>query len=120
MPPFLRAFVDSAVRASEPAYAEWTSHLLLPVARRSLPKVRQLRAIGLDYGVLDQFAHIPAGSEALGRYLRAQGMLVELQAYDGDHFDADVTAWCASPFLISPARWMCGRDDEGSLPSLVA
>lgn len=53
--------------------AEYTSNLL------------SLRGIYIDYGVQEEFSHIPAGSLALSRELSEHGIPHTFEVYQGDH-----------------------------------
>lgn len=84
--------VDVPVRAargellpSEPAYTRLRDQLPLRNVARYRDNLRSLRALYIDYGFSDQFAHIPIATPAFSRELIAQGVPHVLDAYDGDH-----------------------------------
>ncbi len=59
----------------------------LPVhaAARHLAALRSMRGLALDYGLWDQFSHIPDTTQALSAVLAEHGVAHELSVYDGDH-----------------------------------
>jgi S-formylglutathione hydrolase FrmB len=59
--------------------------LPLYTAARYLPALRSLRGLALDYGLWDQFSHIPDTTQALSDVLADLGVAHELSVYDGDH-----------------------------------
>jgi hypothetical protein len=60
------------------ATRQWVQHL--PIERGKL-----LRALGIDFGRQDSYAHIPTAARQLAAGLRDAGANVELDEYDGDH-----------------------------------
>lgn len=79
--------IGTEVRPAEPAHSYWTANLILPMAERRRSNLARLRAIGLDYGTMDQFPHIVIGSRSFSRFLTEHGIDHQAQAYDGDHFN---------------------------------
>ena len=59
--------------------------LPLYTAARHLSALRSLRGLALDYGLWDQFSHIPDTTQALSAVLADLGIAHELSVYDGDH-----------------------------------
>ncbi|MEM9553061.1 MAG: alpha/beta hydrolase-fold protein [Acidobacteriota bacterium] len=59
--------------------------LPLYTAVRYLPALRSLHGLALDYGLSDQFSHIPDTTQAFSEVLAELGVAHELSVYDGDH-----------------------------------
>lgn len=78
---------EGELKPNHPVQRRWREQLPVHRLPRESANLLKLKAIYLDYGVDEQFAHIPAGalrySEALGRH-SIPHMLV---AYRGDHRD---------------------------------
>jgi pimeloyl-ACP methyl ester carboxylesterase len=47
----------------------------------------KLKGIVVDYGIYDDLAWIPKGSEYYGKQLTAAGIPVKVESYDGNHFN---------------------------------
>ena len=54
----------------------------LPLRSEAL---QRLRGLALDYGVNDQYAHIPVATREFARGLAEFGVPYRLEVYDGDH-----------------------------------
>ena len=70
---------------AEPVYTRW--HEQFPVQRvaEARESLSRLRLLVLDYGIDDQFTHIPAGTAAFSRELVRYRIPHRLDVYDGDH-----------------------------------
>lgn len=69
----------------EPQFSRLRDQLPVRSAPRFRDNLRKLRALYIDYGFSDQFAHIPVATPAFSRVLLDQGVPHVLDAYDGDH-----------------------------------
>ena len=54
-------------------------------AGRSRSQLMRLRAIAIDYGIDDQFAHIPSGAARYSQELARLRIPHTLDVYQGDH-----------------------------------
>ena len=66
-------------------YARWQEFFPLAEAGRSRSQLTRLRAIAIDYGIDDQFAHIPSGAARYSQELARLRIPHTLDAYQGDH-----------------------------------
>ncbi|HYC61804.1 MAG TPA: alpha/beta hydrolase-fold protein [Thermoanaerobaculia bacterium] len=69
----------------EPAFTNFRNQLPVRQVAQYRDNLRRLRALHIDYGFSDQFAHIPVASAALSRELIDHGVPHVLAVYDGDH-----------------------------------
>ncbi len=69
----------------EEALDRWRERLPLQAARGRATALRSMSAIGLDYGLDDQFAHIPETTQALSDVLADLRVPHDLSVYRGDH-----------------------------------
>jgi len=66
-------------------YARWQEFFPLAEASRSRSELARLRAIAIDYGIDDQFAHIPSGAARYSQELARLRIPHTLDVYQGDH-----------------------------------
>jgi hypothetical protein len=66
-------------------YTRWQEFFPMAEAGRSRPQLARLRAIALDYGIDDQFAHIPSGAARYSQELARLRIPHTLDVYQGDH-----------------------------------
>jgi S-formylglutathione hydrolase len=69
----------------EPVYSEWLETFPIRDIDERRSALVSLAGIGIDYGYADQFAHIPAASEAFSRELAEHRVPHLIEAYAGDH-----------------------------------
>lgn len=88
-PPF---YVDLPVRhvrgelmPDDPTYESWRASLPLAQVAAHRTNLLRLRAIAIDYGTSDQFAHIATSTPAFSRELARLRIPHRLDVYDGDH-----------------------------------
>lgn len=67
------------------AYARFQSNLPVNMVAGYTSNLLSLREIYIDYGVQEEFSHIPAGSLALSRELSEHGIPHTFEVYRGDH-----------------------------------
>lgn len=72
---------------AEPAHSRWRARLPAQRVAAARAELLALRALALDYGVDEQFAHIPAATLAFARSLAEHRIPHRLEVYDGDHRD---------------------------------
>jgi len=84
--------VDVPIRREGPellpnneAYNKLRDQLPVHSAPRYQDNLRKLRALYMDFGYSDQFAHIPVATPAFSRVLSELRVPHVLEAYDGDH-----------------------------------
>lgn len=70
-----------------PAHADWARAFPTRQIEEHLDALRSAQGIALDYGILDQFAHIPEGTQEFVRLLTERRVPVWFEAYEGDHRD---------------------------------
>lgn len=70
---------------NNPAYTRFQSKLPVNMVTEHAGQLLKLRGIYIDYGVQDEFSHIPAGSLALSRALSEHGIPHAFEVYQGDH-----------------------------------
>lgn len=70
---------------NNPAYTRFQSKLPVNMVTEFTANLLRLRGIYIDYGVQDEFSHIPAGSQALSRELSEHGIPHAFEVYQGDH-----------------------------------
>ena len=70
---------------NHPAYGRFQSMLPVNMVGEYTENLMKLRGITIDYGVQDEFSHIPAGSQALSRELSEHGISHLFEVYQGDH-----------------------------------
>lgn len=70
---------------NNPAYTRFQSKLPVNMVTGYAGNLLQLRGIYIDYGVQDEFSHIPAGSIALSRELAEHGIPHAFEVYQGNH-----------------------------------
>ena len=66
-------------------YARWQEFFPIAEAGRSRSQLMRLRAIAIDYGIDDQFAHIPSGAARYSQELARLRVPHTLDVYQGDH-----------------------------------
>jgi hypothetical protein len=67
------------------AYVRFQSKLPVNMVAEYTSNLLSLRGIYIDYGVQEEFSHIPAGSLALSRELSEHGIPHTFEIYQGDH-----------------------------------
>lgn len=67
------------------AYTRFQSKLPVYMVTQYTSNLLKLRGIYIDYGVQEEFSHIPAGSLALSRELSEHGIPHTFEVYQGDH-----------------------------------
>lgn len=67
------------------AYATFQAKLPVNMVAEYTSNLLKLRGIYIDYGVQEEFSHIPAGSLALSRELSEHGIPHTFEVYQGDH-----------------------------------
>ena len=67
------------------AYARFQAKLSVNMVAEYTSNLLKLRGIYIDYGVQEEFSHIPAGSLALSRELSEHGIPHTFEVYQGDH-----------------------------------
>ncbi|HJQ36518.1 MAG TPA: alpha/beta fold hydrolase [Thermoanaerobaculia bacterium] len=70
---------------NEAAFTRLRDALPMHAAASHRENLRKLRALHIDYGYSDQFAHIPVATPAFSRVLAELRVPHVLDAYDGDH-----------------------------------
>ena len=86
--------VFSAVYAMSPcclgmeaAWTEWHSKMPLEIVATYGTNLLQLRGLFIDYGMEDDFSHIPVTARLFSQKLPQLGVPHTLAAYRGDHSD---------------------------------
>lgn len=69
----------------EPAWSEYRDKFPLQQIAKYRDNLRRLRALAIDYGLQDQFAHIPPATSAFSKALNDAHVPHVLETYDGDH-----------------------------------
>jgi S-formylglutathione hydrolase len=67
------------------AYARFQAKLPVNMIPEYTSNLLRLQGIYIDYGVQEEFSHIPAGSLALSRELSEHGIPHTFEVYQGDH-----------------------------------
>ncbi|UCF68830.1 MAG: alpha/beta fold hydrolase [Acidobacteriota bacterium] len=104
-PPFHVAFPFQSVRGElvpkEPIYTVWQSRFPVHQIETYRQNLLQLRALAFDYGVNDQFAHIPLGGRLFAERLAMWRIPHRVEVFDGDHREllADRLTEIVLPFL---------------------
>jgi S-formylglutathione hydrolase FrmB len=70
---------------NHPAYSRFQSMLPVSMVNQYAENLMKLRGIVIEYGVQDEFSHIPAGSQSLSRELAERGISHTFEVYQGDH-----------------------------------
>ncbi len=70
---------------NSPAYTRFQAKLPVNMVTEYAGNLLKLRGIYVDYGVQEEFSHIPAGSLALSRELSEHGIPHTFEVYQGDH-----------------------------------
>jgi enterochelin esterase-like enzyme len=68
-------------------HQEWEEKLPLAVLPAHAEQLQRLLALRIDYGMQDDFPHIPAGARAVSEALAAQGVPHDLSTFTGTHMD---------------------------------
>jgi S-formylglutathione hydrolase len=71
----------------EPAWTEWHSKMPLEIVATYGTNLLQLRGLFIDYGMEDDFSHIPVTARLFSQKLPQLGVPHTLAAYRGDHSD---------------------------------
>lgn len=66
-------------------YSDFRDKLPLQEIGKYRENLRRLRALAIDYGFRDQFAHIPPATSAFSKALNDAHIAHVLESYDGDH-----------------------------------
>jgi S-formylglutathione hydrolase FrmB len=72
---------------NEPAWTEWHSKMPLEIAATYGSNLLQLRGLFIDYGMEDDFSHIPVTARLFSEKLAQLGVPHTLANYRGDHSD---------------------------------
>jgi S-formylglutathione hydrolase FrmB len=67
------------------AYARFQAKLPVNMVTQYTGNLLKLQGLYIDYGVQEEFSHIPAGSLALSRELSEHGIPHTFEVYQGDH-----------------------------------
>jgi S-formylglutathione hydrolase FrmB len=79
---------SGALVTNEDIYEKWRSKMPLYLVEQHRRNLQQLRGIYLDYGALEEFAHIRLGTRALSEELTVRGIAHTFEVYaDGDHMN---------------------------------
>ena len=85
-------FADLPIRAEghellpvEPTYTKWMEYFPVAEVPRYRENLRSLRALRIDYGLDDQFAHIPVTTRRFTDVLAANRVPYAVDVYAGDH-----------------------------------
>lgn len=70
---------------SEPAYTDFRDQFPLQQVMKYRENLRKLRALAIDYGFNDEFAHIPPSTAAFSKALSDAHVPHLLDVYSGDH-----------------------------------
>ena len=73
------------VLPQEPAYSEFREKFPLQQIGKYRDNLRRLRALAIDYGFEDEFAHIPPATSAFSKALNEAHIPHTLETYEGDH-----------------------------------
>jgi S-formylglutathione hydrolase len=71
----------------EPAWTEWHEKMPLDIVSNYGSNLLQLRGLFIDYGMEDDFSHIPVTARLLSEKLARLGVPHTLATYRGDHAD---------------------------------
>jgi S-formylglutathione hydrolase len=71
----------------EPAWTEWHAKMPLEIVSNYATNLLQLRGLFIDYGMEDDFSHIPVTARMLSEKLARLGVPHVLATYRGDHAD---------------------------------
>lgn len=77
--------VNGELMPNEPAFSELRARMPLRTASAHREALRSLRALRFDYGIADQFAHIPAATAKFSEVLADLRVPHVFEVYDGDH-----------------------------------
>ena len=72
---------------NEPAWTEWHEKMPLEIVSNYGTNLLQLRGLVIDYGMQDDFSHIPLTAQLFSEKLTQLGIPHVLAAYRGDHAD---------------------------------
>lgn len=72
---------------NEPAWTEWHEKMPLEIVSNYGTNLLQLRGLVIDYGMQDDFSHIPLTAQLFSEKLAQLGIPHVLAAYRGDHSD---------------------------------
>jgi S-formylglutathione hydrolase len=89
-PPFLVDFPyserDGRLQRNDEAHARWRAKMPLYLVEQYRSNLEKLRGIYLDYGALEEFAHIRITTRALSEELTSRGIAHTFEVYaNGDH-----------------------------------
>ena len=95
----------------EPAWTEWQEKMPLEIVSNYGTNLLQLRGLFIDYGMEDDFTHIPATARLFSEKLDRLGIPHILASYRGDHSDhiRERLETSALPFF---SRVLAGQKDE--------
>lgn len=77
--------VGPELMPAEPAYTKWRDGFPLRQVARYAANLRQMRGIAIDYGLDDQFPHIPVATPLFSHALADARVPHLLDVYRGDH-----------------------------------
>jgi S-formylglutathione hydrolase FrmB len=72
---------------NEPAWTEWHAKMPLEIVSSYASNLLQLRGLFIDYGLEDDFSHIPLTARLFSEKLARLGVPHTLATYRGDHAD---------------------------------
>jgi S-formylglutathione hydrolase FrmB len=72
---------------NEPAWTEWHEKMPLEIVSNYGTNLLRLRGLVIDYGMQDDFSHIPLTAQLFSEKLTQLGIPHVLAAYRGDHSD---------------------------------
>ena len=75
------------LRTNPAAYNRIASNMPVNMVVPLLSNIIQLKAIFIEFGAQDNFAHIPIGAEELSQKLSQAGVAHTLEVFEGDHGD---------------------------------
>jgi hypothetical protein len=74
-----------ALLPSEPAYTTWRESFPVRQIGRYAANLRRMKGLVIDYGLSDQYPHIPPATAAFSQALIDARVPHTLDVYDGDH-----------------------------------
>lgn len=85
----LRTRLPFIVRNGEtvpgPAYDDWAAAFPIHEVGENVEALRSLSGLAIDYGIDEQFGHIPVATRRFAQALAARRVPVRLEVYRGDH-----------------------------------
>jgi S-formylglutathione hydrolase len=78
---------NGSLVVNEPAWAEWHAKMPLDIVSNYATNLLQLRGLFIDYGMADDFSHIPVTVRLFSDKLATLGVPHTVAVYQGDHSD---------------------------------